>query len=339
MDPVVRSVLAETLASDVRATELAPTGNSKRTVFATLADGREVVVQHATGDELATETALWRAVDARTDVPVADILAAGETIHPETGARHSYVVGERVDGVDLHTAFTELAPPDRDAVARTLGRSLGELHAAFPFERYGEVVATGAGLRVREASAATTSDWQAWFADYLQAGLAGLGPELADLVPEVRAAVDLERLPEHPPATLFPWDLRPGNAILDERTGEVAALLDWGAPLAADPALSLAKAEYLVADWYAPDAPDAATADRVREAFRDGYAEHRPVPGVSRAYRLAAVVRSAYDSRGEVTRPGYPEREGEAAVAFHRRHLRAVLGSPADREPEGETTV
>jgi Ser/Thr protein kinase RdoA (MazF antagonist) len=332
MDSVARSALAETLASDVSATEPAPTGNSKRTVFATLADGREVVVQHAPGDQLATETALWRAVDARTDVPVADILAAGDVTHPETDARHSYVVCERVDGVDLHTTFTELAPPDRDAVARTLGRSLGDLHAAFPFEGYGEVVATHAdgGLRVTRPS----TDWRAWFADYLQAGLAALGPGLDDLVPEIRSAVDPDRLPERPAATLFPWDLRPGNAILDERTGEVAALLDWGEPLAADPALSLAKAEYLVADWYAPDV---ATADRVREVFRGGYAGARPVPDVPRVYRLAAVVRSAYDSRGEVTRPGSPEREGEAAVAFHRRHLRDALESPTDRE--GETTV
>jgi hypothetical protein len=46
---------------------------------------------------------------------------------------------------------------------------------------------------------------------------------------------------------------------------------------------------------------------------------------VPRAYRLAAVVASAVDSRGEVTRPRYPELTGEAAVAFHRDRLRAWL--------------
>ena len=37
------------------------------------------------------------------------------------------------------------------------------------------------------------------------------------------------------------------------------------------------------------------------------------------------IVRSAVDSNGEVTRPGYPERTGEAAVAFHRDRLETLL--------------
>lgn len=41
--------------------------------------------------------------------------------------------------------------------------------------------------------------------------------------------------------------------------------------------------------------------------------------------RLAAVVRAAVDSNGIVTRPGYPEREGDAAVTFHRDRLAALL--------------
>ena len=333
MDAVARSVLADALDAEPRATEPAPTGNSKRTVFATLADGRECVVQYAPAGALATETALWRAVADRTGVPVAELLAAGETAHPETGERLSYVVCERVGGLDLHVAFTDLAPPDRAAVAHTLGGCLGTLHAAFPFDGYGEVVAADDGLRVADP----TTDWRAWFEGYLESGLSALGPELAPLADEVRAAVDPKSLPERPPATLFPWDFRPGNAMLDRSSGAVTAILDWGGPLAADPALSLAKAEYLTADWYCEGGPDTAAADRLRESFREGYAERRPVPEVPRAYRLAAVVRSAYDSRGEVTRPGYPEREGERAVGFHREHLRALLDERAVRE--GETDV
>jgi aminoglycoside phosphotransferase (APT) family kinase protein len=350
MNEVVRSVLADTLDADPRATEPAPTGNSKRTVFATLGDGRRVVVQYAPGDALATETALWRAIDVRTEVPVADILAAGETTHPETGERLSYVVCERVRGLDLHTAFVDLAPPDRHAVVHTLGRHLGDLHASFPFEGYGEVGRSGAAAGIRVVDPAT--DWRSWFDDYFESGLTTLAeadPGLAALVPEVRAAVDAETIPESPPATLFPWDFRPGNAMLDETTGTVAAVLDWGTPLAADPALSLAKATYLTTEWYvragdrrrpsdrtngdtARHDPD--TAARLREAFRDGYAERRPVPEVPRTYRLAAVVRSAVDARGTVTRPGYPERGGDAAVAFHRDRLRSVLASPVDTPAE-----
>jgi aminoglycoside phosphotransferase (APT) family kinase protein len=323
MDGLVRSVLIRSVDGEVRTTEPAPTGNSKRTTFATLADGREVVVQDAPGTRLATETTLWRAIAERTAVPVAPILAAGEAT-TEDGELRSYVVCERVEGTDLHVTFTDLAPAERQAVAKRLGAALGELHATFTFEGYGEVVATDAGLQVTDRSA----DWREWFEGYLTAGLAALAPELADLAADLRAAVDLATLPEHPPAVLFPWDLRPGNAVYDAETGKLAAVLDWGAPLAADPALSLAKAEYLLADWYVPE-----EAGRLREAFRGAYATRHEVPGVPHAYRYAAVVQSATDSRGEVTRPGYPERRGADAVAFQREQLRALVDESATEVP------
>ena len=37
------------------------------------------------------------------------------------------------------------------------------------------------------------------------------------------------------------------------------------------------------------------------------------------------IVQSAVGGDGEVTRPGYPERTGEAAVAFHRDCLETLL--------------
>ena len=70
---------------------------------------------------------------------------------------------------------------------------------------------------------------------------------LADLRGRVEAAVADTEIPKSPPARLFPWDLRPGNALYDDG---VTAILDWGEPLAADPALSAAKVEHLVCDWY-----------------------------------------------------------------------------------------
>jgi aminoglycoside phosphotransferase (APT) family kinase protein len=147
--------------------------------------------------------------------------------------------------------------------------------------------------------------------------VAALPPSLASLGETVRDVVGDADLPSRPPSRLFPWDFRPGNALVED--GRVSAVLDWGGPLAAAPALSVAKAEHLVADWYVDDH------DPLRAAFREGYAEVRPLPSVPRAYRLAAVVRSAVDSAGVVTRPGYPERTGEAAVSFHRERLREHL--------------
>jgi aminoglycoside phosphotransferase (APT) family kinase protein len=324
MDEVARLAVLQTLDSEVRATQPAPTGNLKQTVFARLANGREVVVQHTAVGELATEIALLQAINIRTEIPVAVLLGSGETVHPESDEQRSYVIYERVDGFDLHTTFSDLAPPDRLVVAQTLGVYLGALHRMFPFDRYGKVSTIDGELQAQLPA----TPWRDWFKTYLQAGLARLGTELTRGLPDIHNRLNFDGVPHDPPAALFPWDFRPGNAILDRETGELTAILDWGAPLAADPVLSFAKAEYLIADWYAPN-PEAA--DRVAEAFHRGYAEYRPIPRVPQAYRLAVVVRSAYDSRGEITRPGYPEREGDAATVFHREQFKKALTTVSER--------
>lgn len=64
--------------------------------------------------------------------------------------------------------------------------------------------------------------------------------------PTLRDVVSGLRGDTAPTARLFPWDFRPGNALLAD--GDLAAILDWEAPLAAPAALSVAKREYLVAD-------------------------------------------------------------------------------------------
>jgi hypothetical protein len=126
---------------------------------------------------------------------------------------------------------------------------------------------------------------------------------------------------QSPPARLFPWDLRPGNAVVAD--GRVTAVLDWEAPMAAAPALSVAKAEYLVAGWYA-DHPEP-----LRTAFVEGYETVRDYPAVRPVHRVAAVTDSAVDSTGAVTNPGCPELDREAAVAFHRE----TLADLAQRRP------
>ena len=149
-----------------------------------------------------------------------------------------------VDGADLRERFVVFDRQTQCALVRSLGRFLAELHDAFEFDEYGEVV-------------------------------------VAD--------------------------------------GAVAAVLDRESPLAAAPALSVAKAEYLVADWYVADP------DPLRTAFATGYEAVRPLPPVEPVHRAAAVCRTAVDSTGTVTNPGYPEFDREAAVAFHRRALKRAL--------------
>lgn len=312
----VEHVLARTFPDRaVRAVQPASRGNHKQTHLVTFTDGDGVVVQRSDRPAaLRTEAALAREIRDRTDVPTPAVLAEGRL----DGA--GYVVVERVPGTDLHERFVGLDATEQRRVVRAFGRWLAACHRAFSFDGYGPVALDDGAL------VATDREWRAWFRSYLDAGLDALPDSLAELRPDVEDAVETATLPTSPPARLFPWDLRPGNALYDDEAGRdgadgtgVTALLDWGDPLAADPALSVAKASHLVCDWYVDDP------EPLRAAFRDGYSERRAWPEPPRAYRLAAVVRAAVDSNGTVTRPGYPEREGDAAVAFHRDRLAALL--------------
>lgn len=304
-------------------------GNRKETALVTLADGDGVVVQTAADPAaVRSERALLDAVGERTSVPVPTVLAA------ERVGDAAALVTEHVDGRDLHERFVDCDRSTQRALARALGRSLAELHEAFRFERYGSVAApersdAGPGDAVVELVASAGddapgtdgTDWAAWLGAYGRTGLARLPAAFDDLRVDLAALFDDPVVESAPPARLFPWDFRPGNALVAD--GELAAVLDWESPLAAAPALSLAKAEYLVADWYVADpAP-------LRDAFRAGYGSVRPVPTVSPAHRAAAVCRTAVDSSGVVTNPGYPELGREKSVSFHRQALEGALAESA----------
>lgn len=292
-------------------------GNHKQTVLAESPSHPSVVVQLSTRpDALRTEFALAEAIRERTSIPVPTVLAAGEL----DGV--GYVVVERAPGVDLHESFTRLDSATRRRLVRRFGQSLAELHEAFPFEGYGAVTLDASTERPSEQSAGllratNAEDWQEWFTAYARDGLAALPPAFESVREPVDSVLTATDLPENPPSRLYPWDLRPGNALVDG--GELTAVLDWGDPLAADPALSMAKAEYVVCDWYVDDGT------RLRAALREGYESVRPRPSVPSAYRLVAAVHSAVDSNGVVTRPGFPERTGDEAIAFHTDRLTALL--------------
>jgi len=227
-------------------------------------------------------------------------------------------------------------------VARSLGRYLGELHAtfAFAFDAFGplrvaadapaaldadigsgaaggdEADGTADGSGTDPLVATGGDDWRRWLSAYGRSGLAALPPASDPLRDDLSALFADPDVPGSATPRLFPWDFRPGNALVAGDDGTVTAVLDWEAPLAAAAPLSAAKAEYLVADWYVPS-----EAESLRAAFVEGYESVRPYPDVGPAHRAAAVVHSAVDAAGAVTNPHYPELDREASVAFHRRHL------------------
>jgi hypothetical protein len=280
------------------------------TAVVRFADHSPVVVQlSATVGAVRTEAALVSAVRARTDVPVAPVLATG--VHDG----RAYAVSEFRPGADLHTTFADSPPTVRRDIARQFGRSLGELHAAFAFEDCGELT-RAPGPRGSDRLVATGGDWDHWLVAYGRRAVERLPAAFDPLADRLRGCLDAAAVSGATPR-LFPWDLRPGNALVAD--GAVSAVLDWERPMAAPAALALAKSEYLVADWYVDEpAP-------LRAAFRAGYVGVRPVPTVRPVHRVVAIADSAVDSRGAVTNPGYPERGTAASVDFHRAALASAL--------------
>lgn len=322
LDGIVREVRPTATVSETTPLDR---GNRKQTTVVRFADAAPVVVQQsADRDAIQTEARLLDAIADRTSIPVARPLATGA---------NGWLVTPFVAGTDLHEQFTDLAPADRRRIVEQFGRSLAQLHEAFEFEAYGPVVAGQNGVRTGRTDGgriagglelaggdplAPTADWPEWLKTVGEAAIGRLPAEFDDLRPKLRAAVAEGADPSSTPR-LFPWDFRPGNALVDG--GELSAILDWEGPLAADPALSYAKAEYLVADWYV----SREQARALRSAFRRGYESIRDPPAVEAVHRVAAIASTAVDSRGVVTNPRYPPVDRKAAIEFHRVSLRRAL--------------
>lgn len=282
-------------------------GNSKQTAIARFRERGPVVVQVCAEQRwLRTEAALLRELRQRTFVPVPPVLSAG------THGGVAYMLTAYVAGEDLHGRFTGLGQKQRRELAHWFGRALARVHEAFRFDGYGRLDRSGDGF------VAEHDNWGAWFRGYGQRAVGRLPAEFDPLRGELLEL--FERVPEtRPAARLFPWDFRPGNALVAD--GSVTAVLDWERPLAAVPALSVAKSEYLVADWYVADP------EPLRRGFRAGYATVREYPSVRPTHRVAAIAESAVDSTGTVTNPSYPPVGRSDAVTFHRTALRDALAA------------
>lgn len=300
-------------------------GNHKHTTVVRFAETDPIVIQSPSDRAgIETEALLLGAIAEQTSIPVPAPLATG-------GESGGWLVTPLVSGADLHEQFTALSPADRRQIVAHLGHGLAELHERFEFDAYGPVsavdgrlettaldrTAVGGGIELGESSAVTT-DWETWLTAVGEAAIARLPDEFDDLTPDLRSAIANQTVDSAATPRLFPWDFRPGNALVED--GKLTAVLDWEGPLAADPALSYAKAAYLVADWYLPEQKQT-----LRSAFRRGYESVREVPAVGSAHRVTAIASTAVDSQGVVTNPGYPPVDRGLAIDFHREALRRVL--------------
>jgi len=269
--------------------------------------GTEAVVVQTGQDvtALETEAVLLEEIAAETAVPVPTVRASGTV---DDGA---YLVTDWIEGDNLHYRFTALGRDRQRALARAFGRFLAALHDQFTFEGVGHLSVVDGTLQ-----STGTADPESWLTTYGTEAIERLPAEFDDIRTDIRAAVET-RAPPEPTVSLYPWDYRPGNALV--RDGALEAVLDLEQPLAAPPALSVAKAKYLVADWYAEES------EPLRDAFRRGYSSVRALPEIRPAHQVAAIASSAVDSRGTVTNPRYPELDREASIEVHREALLSVL--------------
>ena len=303
-------------------------GNRKTTTVVEFAADPAVVVQTASDiDALRSEAAVTMLLNDATSIPVPTVLAGG------VAGGAAYMITERVGGDDLHERFASLPPERRHEIARAFGRYLGETHAVAAFGSFGDVEPTGeewtadewptAG-RVSTLAVREHTDPVTWLRRYGRIALDRLPPAFNAVAARIRQRLDeaaadavanaADRASE---PVLFPWDLRPGNALVDE--DGIAAVLDWESPMAAPAALAVAKVEYLVVDWYLDD-PSAE-----RAAFRAGYEAVRRYPEIDPVVRAIAIADTAVDSIGAVTNPMYPELGREAAIRFHHDALTRTI--------------
>ncbi|QPV63070.1 phosphotransferase [Halosimplex litoreum] len=219
-------------------------------------------------ERFLVEVDLLELLGRETDVPVPAVYGGYRSRDglPSPAFLMEHLPGEPPLGVATggHEAVAE-------RLLRESGRHLARVHDLRSFDAYGGLVSGDDGPTVRDGR----TTWPDRLREIVDDSLDGLaGTRFADLSGSLRAYADgrFDELDLAADAALLHGDYRPGNLLADAETGEVTAVLDWGAAQAGDPRYELAWA----VREFAERAPVGSVArERVREALFDAYEEHR----------------------------------------------------------------
>jgi len=158
-----------------------------------------------------------------------------------------------------------------ERLLRESGRHLARVHDLRSFDAFGDLVSDDGGPTVRDGR----TTWPDRLRDIVDGSLDGLsGTRFADLEGPLREYADgrFDELDLAADAALLHGDYRPGNLLADPETGEVTAVLDWGASQAGDPRYELA---WVVREFAERSPVGSAARARVREALFDAYEDER----------------------------------------------------------------
>lgn len=253
-------------------------------------DGRRRAVLKATTADLVdpviarSEPRLLELVGRETTVPVPKVFGYADD-HPDYPA--PFYLMEHVEGENFEGRPRELPREARDWVVREAGENLAELHELGPLPAVGRIGVANGELAVLDTDEHPRYDD---FREHLLDNALDAAEELldggwfpekaeeperfADLVPDLRSYLEetIPALPEPDPPTCCHWDYRYGNLLVDPRTGETRAVLDWANLSAAEPAYNLTKLE---ANLFDPAEDGQKRAGKLQDRFRTAYAGAR----------------------------------------------------------------
>lgn len=226
-------------------------------------DGERYVVQTNPAERWRVQKSVHLLADlAHTDA------RAPRLVHDGSNASVPYYIMERSPGASLREGYRERGVAAAVDVAEQVGAALGAAHTQVDVDvhGYGRLSADAEGLipydgapTWREGLAAQATVWLDKLDDVSDRAV-------IEQARETMGAA-LSRLPEEPDRALLHCDCRPGNVLYED--GAVTAVLDWDNATVGDPLYDQVRTEDAFADWFGADSTE------VREAFREGYAQHR----------------------------------------------------------------
>jgi aminoglycoside phosphotransferase (APT) family kinase protein len=230
--------------------------DANRTVRADFADGDAAFLKVAVdgdGTRIATERAVVPYVDARCDVAVPTILAAG------VAGSTPYLVTAPMDGANFHRPWADWSVDEREREIERVGAALAAIHAR-EFDRHGQIVGGGAGGLTVETDSWTETLVAAIERDRGLASTDRYDRYFDEVVEAVRANADVL---DRAPATLVHGDPAMPNVF---RTDAATGFVDWELAHVGDPARELHRVADRLRDW-----GDDAVGERLVAALREGY--------------------------------------------------------------------